>query len=449
MSGIRLFVKLFLILIKKPQWFLKNLKNNIKIFFIQRAIFKRSDITWSSDGKNDYHLLLNEIKTIRTSRTPKIIARQSVPLVSSKRRQHRIDTLNDVKLIAFYLPQYHPIPENDRWWGKGFTEWTNVAKAKPNFEGHHQPHLPADLGFYDLRVVEVMEEQARLARRYGIYGFCYFYYWFNGRRLLELPLERILTTNRPDFPFCLSWANENWTRQWDGREDEILIAQQHSEADHVAVMKDLIRYFKHPNYIKINGRPLFLVYRVDLFPNIKKTTQLWREVCMKEGVGDIYLAMVECFEHSTSMENPATYGFDASVEYPPHGIVIEVDPPGKIINKEFRGVVKDYRKAALYYIQKPIPGFVHFRCVMPGWDNTPRRQNASQIFVYSSPGAYQAWLEMIIEETREQNFGDERIVFINAWNEWAEGTYLEPDSRYGHAFLQATRNALNRHLIKT
>ena len=365
----------------------------------------------------------------------------------SERWQRAIDSLNEIRLIAFYLPQFHSIPENDRWWGKGFTDWINVAKAVPNYAGHYQPHIPADLGFYDLRVEEVMDEQAELAQRYGLYGFCYFYYWFAGKRLLDLPLETVLQKNKSNHRFCLAWANENWTRTWDGAEHEVLIGQQHSDDDDRAVILDMMRYLRHRDYIHVNGKPLLMVYRTHLFPNIQRTTEIWREECRQQGIGDIYLALIESFENAQTPVDPAAIGFDASVEFPPHGVISPINAPA-LLNPDFQGVVHDYREVALKYLQFTAPAYVRFRSVMPSWDNTPRRQNHSNVFEYARPGAYQAWLEAVLEETHEQNFGEERIVFINAWNEWGEGNHLEPDKRYGHEFLEATRNARDALLLK-
>jgi len=366
----------------------------------------------------------------------------------SQRWQSSIDGLNDVKIIAFYLPQFHPTPENSLWWGQGFTEWANVTKARPNFVGHYQPHLPGDLGFYDLRIPEVMDQQAELAKRYGISGFCYFYYWFNGKRMLEMPLERLLETGKPDFPFCLSWANENWTKRWDGREHDILLAQEHSDDDDRAVIRDLIRYMRHPKYIRIGEKPLLLIYRINLFPDIRRSVDIWRRTCREEGLGDIYLAFVESFEHATAFEHPKNYGFDASVEYPPHGTDARIDPPGELINRDYQGAINDYADLVCKYIERPIPGYTRFRGIIPSWDNTARRQNNATLFHNASPGAYQAWLETIIADTHRQNFGDERIVFVNAWNEWAEGAHLEPDHRFGHEYLQATLNAKESWLLR-
>ena len=372
----------------------------------------------------------------------------------SDRSSHYVEKASDIinseklatKLIAFYLPQFHPIPENDEWWGTGFTEWTNVSKARPNYEGHYQPRLPADLGFYDLRIVEVMEQQAELAARYGIYGFCYYYYWFGGRRLLEMPLERIVETGRPDFPFCLCWANENWTRRWDGADHEVLIAQQHSHEDDTALIRDLIRHFKHPNYIRINGMPLFLVYRSSLIPNIQRTIRRWRDLFREESDSEIYLVLAETFELSRVNHDPKIYGFNASVEFPPLAVDgCQIETPGTILNPDYSGTVYDYRKVVKRELAKKAHPYTRFRCVMPGWDNTARKQNRPSIFHYTTPQGYQEWLRGAIEETRQRSCSkDERLIFINAWNEWGEGAYLEPDRRYGHAYLQATRSALEQ-----
>ncbi|WP_159811546.1 glycoside hydrolase family 99-like domain-containing protein [Pseudomonas sp. 18058] len=351
------------------------------------------------------------------------------------------------RIISFYLPQFHPMAENDQWWGKGFTEWTNVSKARPNFEGHYQPRLPADIGYYDLRLLEVMEQQAELAREYGLHGFCFYYYWFDGKRLLERPVEQLLENKSADVPFCLCWANENWTRRWDGQENEVLMAQAHSEADDKAVINDLIRFFRDERYIKIDGRPLILVYRVTLFPNFAETAARWREVCREQGIGEIYIAMVESFELVSAGTPPAQFGCDSAVEFPPQGLAEQKKPSGKMLNPDFKGSTADYRDLAVRYASRQAPGYTRFKGVMPGWDNTARRQDNSFCFENATPGAFQAWLEDALEETRNQNFGDEQIVFVNAWNEWAEGAYLEPDRRYGHTYLEAVKNATDASLL--
>jgi len=369
--------------------------------------------------------------------------------VFSEKWREELDALQQVRTIAFYLPQFHPIPENDLWWGEGFTEWTNVTKARPNYVGHDQPRIPADLGYYDLRVPEVMSKQAELARRYGIGGFCFYYYWFAGHRLLERPIEQMLASGEPDFPFCLCWANENWTRRWDGQEQDVLMAQQHSDEDDLAVIEDLARYFRSPSYIRINGKPLLLVYRVTLFPDFARTSSLWRKYCRENGIGEIYLAQVESFELASAGIHPEDLGCDAAVEFPPQGMAEPRQPSGEIINQNFAGAVADYRDLAVRYATRELPAYKRFMGVMPGWDNTARRQNNSYCFEHSSPGAFQAWLETSVKRTRQQYSGDEQIVFINAWNEWAEGAYLEPDRRFGHSFLQAHLNALEaEHLVE-
>jgi GT2 family glycosyltransferase/SAM-dependent methyltransferase len=357
--------------------------------------------------------------------------------------REELDRMNEVRTIAFYLPQFHPIAENDVWWGPGFTEWTNVTKARPNYVGHYQPRLPADLGYYDLRLTEVMEKQAELARRYGVGGFCFYYYWFAGKRLLERPIEQMLETGKPDFPFCLCWANENWTRRWDGQENEILMAQNHSDEDDLAVIHDLMRYFRSPNYIRIDGKPLILVYRITLFPDFKRTASIWREECRRAGMGEIYIAQVESFELAAAGTHPQDMGCDAAVEFPPQGMAQPIDLTAPLLNPQFQGHVADYRDIAVRYATREMPAYKRFMSVMPGWDNTARRQDNSYSFTEATPGSFQAWMETTVARTKQQFSGDERLVFINAWNEWAEGTYLEPDRRFGHTFLEAHRNALD------
>lgn len=353
-----------------------------------------------------------------------------------------LKSLNEVRAIAFFLPQYHPIPENDRWWGKGFTEWTNVTKARPNFKGHYQPHLPADLGFYDLRMPEVREEQARLARQYGISAFCYYYYWFAGKKLLNRPLDEVLQSGAPDFPFCLCWANENWTRRWDGCEEDILIAQSHTEADHAGFIAEIAPALIDPRYVRIHGKPLVIVYRLGQLPDPRRTADLWREYCVNAGIGDIYLAYVQSFERMPMGDDPSLYGFDAAIEFPPHRFPVQAEFSQPLINPDYQGVLFDYVQTSENFIRRTWPSYTLFKGVMPSWDNTARRQDVSHVFVGGTPERYEYWLRQVVEQTRRLHFGDERVVFINAWNEWAEGNHLEPDREFGHQYLEATKNVL-------
>lgn len=352
-----------------------------------------------------------------------------------------LNKISAVKIIAFYLPQFHAIPENDQWWGEGFTEWTNVRKAVPNFQGHNQPRIPADLGYYDLNSKEVMHAQFDLARRYGVDGFCFYYYWFAGKRLLEMPVERMLEPGAEQFPYLLCWANENWSRRWDGRESEVLIAQSHSEQDDLAVIDDLIRHFRNPSYIRIDGRPHLVVYRVDLFPKFVDTARRWRDRCLEVGIGEIYLSLVESHDLVHKNIHPSFFGCDASIEFPPLNMGNHVKPDGHITNHNFKGGIGDFSEIAFQYCVRELPKYNRFRGVMPSWDNTARRQDNSYCFINAEPGVFQIWLETVIQQTRRLKHGDEKVVFVNAWNEWAEGAYLEPDSKFGHQFLQAVQNA--------
>ncbi|WNM59880.1 glycoside hydrolase family 99-like domain-containing protein [Candidatus Nitrospira allomarina] len=371
-----------------------------------------------------------------------------MPLIAKNSRifmerwSNELKKLHEVRAIAFFLPQYHPIPENDRWWGKGFTEWTNVTKARPNFQGHYQPHLPADLGFYDLRMPEVREEQARLARQYGISAFCYYYYWFAGKKLLNRPLDEVLQSGSPDFPFCLCWANENWTRRWDGCEEDILIAQSHTQADHAGFIAEIAPALLDPRYVRIHGKPLVIVYRLGQFPEPKRTADLWREYCVNAGIGEIYLAYVQSFDRMPMGDDPSLYGFDAAIEFPPHRYPVQAELSQPLTNPEYQGVLFDYAQTSENFIRRPWPSYKLFKGVMPSWDNTARRQDVSHVFVGANPERYEYWLRQVVEQTRRFHFGDERVVFINAWNEWAEGNHLEPDREFGHQYLVATKNGL-------
>lgn len=343
-------------------------------------------------------------------------------------------------LVAFYLPQFHPIPENDAWWGKGFTEWRNVARALPQFDGHHQPRLPADLGFYDLRNVDTMREQARLAREYGIGAFCFYFYWFGGKTLLEAPLRQWLADRSIDLPFCLCWANEKWSRRWDGRGDDILIDQAHGDADDLAFIAHVADYLRDPRALRIEGRPLLLVYRPGLLPDARATAARWRDWCRAHGVGEIHLAYVQSFERPA----PADIGFDSAVEFPPNLSQPQaIGACQRLLNPDYDGDVLDWRGLTGEARARPLPAHT-FPGVNPGWDNEPRRSGKGRVYLHASPRGYRDWLHDTIRHRLADAPASRRLVFINAWNEWAEGAVLEPDARLGHAWLEATRQALAR-----
>lgn len=345
-------------------------------------------------------------------------------------------TKTTAKALAFYLPQFHPIPENDEWWGKGFTEWSNVTRAKPQFPGHYQPHIPSDLGYYDLRLPEVREEQARMAAEYGISGFVYYHYWFNGKRLLERPFEEVLASGSPDFPFALCWANEEWTRNWDAQTGTVLMPQDFSDEDDLAHIRYLVTAFEDPRYIKIDGRPLMLVYRPQKLTDPKRTFAIWREEAKRLGIPDLYLCYVESWGPPPG--GPEAFGMDASVGFMPvTGDQIFLPVEGARSHR-----LIDYWSSAEKQLMRPQPSeYKRFPSVMVSWDNTARRTHGATIFQGATPDLYEHWLRGAVRSVahvpEEENF-----VFIVAWNEWAEGNHLEPDEQYGRAWLEATKAVL-------
>jgi len=347
--------------------------------------------------------------------------------------------LNKARLIAFFLPQFHPFDENDLFWSKGFTEWTNVVNAKPQFKGHYQPRLPGELGFYDLRVKDTLKKQIKLAKKYGVYGFCFHYYLFGKKKVMRSILDSFFNDADLDFPFCINWANESWTRKWDGDDSNTIIKQNHSSESDLFFIEDIKNILQDKRYIKVFGKPLILIYRPLLFPNISETIASWRKYCKNNSIGDIYVAGIStCFEDQAEYIN---LGLNAVVEFPPHNTAPIKD--NEIITGDFEGKIFDYENALMNSIAKQRPNYPFHKSVMPSWDNTARRGNQSNIFINSSPYKYRAWLESNILETKQNNFSDEQLIFINAWNEWAEGAVLEPDLKHGHSYLQATKDALD------
>jgi lipopolysaccharide biosynthesis protein len=348
--------------------------------------------------------------------------------------------------VAFYLPQFHPIPENDRWWGAGFTEWHNTAKAQPLFAGHQQPHVPAELGYYDLRSAETREAQAELARSHGIDAFCYYHYWFAGRRLLERPFDEVLRSGTPTLPFCLCWANESWTRTWDGSNRSVLLPQRHSPDDDLAHIRHLAPALADPRYLRIGGRPLFLVYRASELPDPRRTTDVWRDEAGRLGIGDLHLARVESL--SNERGDPVELGFDSAVEFQPDWRRLRASRTQRAIRHFAHSLgtthfdppytTLDYAQLVGAASSAPPPEYARFPCVTPGFDNTPRRARGAVVLTNSSPQRYGDWV------TRTVHTREPELLFVNAWNEWGEGAHLEPCERWGRGYLEAHRDAVAR-----
>ena len=349
-------------------------------------------------------------------------------------------------VIANYLPQFHPIPENNAWWGEGFTEWSNVTKTMPLFRGHRQPRLPTDLGFYDLRLSEVRKAQAKLARQFGITAFSYYYYWFNGRRLLDLPLDQMMSSGEPDFPFMLCWANEPWTRNWDGLSEEILLSQDYAPGWEHAFAADVAKAMRDPRYLRLNDKPILALYRVAHIPDAHASVVRLRSAFADEGFPDLHLigAWVQIGNDKPLPLDARGLGLDAYFEFPPHQIPTKpLDVPTGDRAPDFAAQVYDYGAtvdAVIEQLADGNEGFRH-RSVMMGWDNTARRGKKAFVFHGATPANFRRWLRAAMNTARSEARGSEAAVFINAWNEWAEGTYLEPDRDFGTGWLEAVASA--------
>ncbi|MGI4978355.1 MAG: glycoside hydrolase family 99-like domain-containing protein [Janthinobacterium lividum] len=347
-----------------------------------------------------------------------------------------------VKLLAYYLPQFHAFEENDSWWGKGFIEWTNIARGSPRFVGHYQPRVPRDLGFYSLDSMDTMRRQIDMAQAAGVHGFVFYYYWFNGRRLMDRPLQRFLAEPALDMPFALMWANENWTRRWDGADSEVLISQDYRAQDDAAMAAEFAAHFKDPRYIRLQGRPVLMIYRPGLIPEPARTIRRWREMFRSEFGEDPILVMAQSF----GADDPRAFGLDGAIEFPPHKLTSNLAPanPGfRYLDYDFRGKIYHYDDVVRVSLDAPDPGFPLVKTAVPSWDNDARRQGNGIVLAGSTPAKYETWMSQLAAKAQAAPFFGEAIVCVNAWNEWCEGAYLEPDLHFGAAYLNATARAVS------
>ena len=346
-----------------------------------------------------------------------------------------------VKTIAFYLPQFHEIPENNVWWGNGFTEWVNTKKAQPRFTGHYQPRIPhSDIGYYDLSEIDTMKKQAALAKQHKIYGFCFYYYWFSGKRLLEKPVDLLLKHPEIDINFCLCWANENWTKTWDGLEKNILMEQKYTKEDPLNFIKDIKIYINDSRYIRVNGKPVIIVYNPSKIPHAKEVFAAWRQYAQTEGIGDIVIWI--CRTPGSGIKELGLETIvDKEVEFPPHNMGYS-----NIVKRDIvtNGHIYDYSKLVdnvLEIREKEKSSYV-YRCTMMGWDNSARRKDGYTVFDNYDLQKFYYWNLQNVREAKRKYLPEDRFVFVNAWNEWAEGTYLEPDEKYGYANINALTLAI-------
>ncbi|MGE4482618.1 glycoside hydrolase family 99-like domain-containing protein [Acidocella sp.] len=345
-------------------------------------------------------------------------------------------------LLAYYLPQFHHVAENDAWWGKGFTDWTNLGRAMPRFVGHVQPRVPRDLGYYSLDDPATLRRQVDMAKAAGLGGFVFYYYWFNRHRLLEKPLEQFLADRSLDTSFCVMWANENWTRRWDGLEREVLIAQEYLEEDDEALVASFARLFADPRYIRIEGRPLLMIYRASLIPNAMRRQRKWRELFERDHGERPLIVMAQSMGED---HDPTPYGLDGAVEFPPHKlsqVTPRLNETLDLLDPDFTATVHDYAALAETSLNLPAPAYPLIKTIVPGWDNDPRREGKGLVLHGATPAKYQSWLEGLIRYSADHPFHGQKIICVNAWNEWAEGAFLEPDIHAGAAFLNATARAI-------
>lgn len=375
------------------------------------------------------------------------------------------------RVIAFYLPQFHPIPENDQWWGKGFTEWNNVVRARPMFRGHYQPHLPADLGFYDLRLPEVRQQQADLAREAGIEGFCYYHYWFgNGRQLLERPFNEVLASGKPNFPFCLCWANHDWTNKtWvkgkSTRRDSMIMKMEYSMKDHIAHFNSVLPAFRDKRYITVDGKPLFAIYQPKAIPDVGKFIELWQKMAKENGLPGIHFVgySVNSSGRSVKGNKLSLWATDEAAEHYQSVLSLGFDAVLSTGLSRAQSMSKGKLKMLFYYLTKnsflPTSNICDYAEVMrnyyvkedawenvypslmPQWDRTPRAGKATNPLINATPEKFQKTIENALKLIKEKA-PEHQILFLKSWNEWGEGNYVEPDDRFGHGWLDAIRNAL-------
>jgi Glycosyltransferase WbsX len=363
--------------------------------------------------------------------------------------------MKKIRAIGIVLPQFHAIPENDAWWGKGFTEWTNTKKIKPLYNNHYQPHTPHEsIGYYDLSTLAGMQQQINNAKQYGLSGLCYYHYWFNEKRLLEKPTEILLENKNLQMPFMLCWANENWSRVWDGRSKNILMEQKYSIQDDEIHMHYLCKkYFTDERYIKINNAPVFGLYRHQLLPNLSKTIEVWHSIAKEYGFNGLYLIAVE--NQFDVPQNPQQLGFNANLQFPPHFKELRdityknlwMKLTRKLFSKyKFKSIIQ-YKTVVEYYKKLAMPNYPFYPGVVPSWDNSARRNDLQNSYIIenSTPDLYEAFLKNTCEKFNPIS-DEENFIFINAVNEWAEGNHLEPCEKWGYKYYEATKKVLEKYL---